>query len=287
MALATFDRLKPLLSRSERVHLQGWGEPFQNPHFFAMAQMARQADCRVSTTTGGLGMTVNRAEQLVRGGLDIVAFSLAGTDPVSNSTRQGMDFDQVCRSIRTLRQERLRQKAETPEIHLAYLLLASKVQAVTGLPALMQDLGVRRAVISTLDYLPEPGLEKETFALEDRGKIEEITALLQTTAAAADSLGLELYYDFPRPSGSGYGCSENIGSSLFVAADGAVSPCVFVGVPTGMSDRGNRIFGNICLHSPLEIWEDAAYRRFRSRLAEGDGDPACQTCPKRFIPAMR
>ena len=285
MTLATFDRLKPLLYRTKRVHLQGWGEPFQNPHFFAMAQMASEAGCKVSTTTGGLGMTVDRAERLVGGGLDIVAFSLAGTDSVSNNARQGMDFDQVCRSIHTLRQERLRQKAETPEIHIAYLLLASKVQAIIGLPALMEDLGVRRAVISTLDYLPEPGLEKEAFALEDGEKIEEITTLLQTTAAAAEHLGLELYYDFPRPSGSGYGCSENIGSSLFVAADGAVSPCVFVGVPTGMSDVGRRIFGNVCLHSPLEIWEDADYRLFRRRLAEGDGDPVCQSCPKRFTPA--
>ena len=287
MALATFDRLKPLLYRSERVHLQGWGEPFQNPHFFVMAQMARKAGCRVSTTTGGLGMTVDRAEQLIKGGFDIVAFSLAGTDPVSNSARQGMDFDQVCRSIRTLRQECLRQRVETPEIHLAYLLLGSKVQAVTGLPALMQDLGVRRAVISTLDYLPEPDLTKEAFSLEDQEKIVEITALLQTTAAAAERLGLELYYDFPRPSGSGYGCSEHVGSSLFVAADGAVSPCVFVNVPTGMSDAGRRIFGNVCLHSPLEIWEDPAYRRFRRRLAEGDGDPVCKACPKRFTPAKR
>jgi len=36
-------------------------------------------------------------------------------------------------------------------------------------------------------------------------------------------------------------------------------------------------------HDPLEIWESAAFRRFRDGLAGGDPDLPCRTCPKRYI----
>ena len=69
--------LWPLLRRSLRAHLQGWGEPLLHPRFFDFAAFARRAGCRVSTTTCGLGMDEDTAVRLVSGGLDVVAFSLA------------------------------------------------------------------------------------------------------------------------------------------------------------------------------------------------------------------
>ncbi len=39
---------------------------------------------------------------------------------------------------------------------------------------------------------------------------------------------LNFHYEFPRPVASENGCRENIGQSLFISADGGVSPCVFV-----------------------------------------------------------
>jgi MoaA/NifB/PqqE/SkfB family radical SAM enzyme len=282
MEMDTYGRLWPLMRRSARVHLQGWGEPFLNPAFFTMAAMAKKAGCNVSTTTCGLGMDPPRAEAIVKSGMDIVAFSLVGTDAASNAQRHGVDFDRVCQGIVTLVEARQRGKGEYPEVHLAYLLLASNSDAVAGLPALMQRLGVRHAVISTLDYLPEPGLKGEAFSLEEREKIEKMAALLQATAAEADRLHLNIHYEFPHAAASENGCRENIGQSLFISADGGVSPCVFVNVPAAITDPNRRVFGNVHEKDPLNIWESPEYRLFRSRLAGGEPDLPCRVCPKRF-----
>jgi MoaA/NifB/PqqE/SkfB family radical SAM enzyme len=284
MDMQTFARLQPLMGRAARVHLQGWGEPFLNVDFFAMAAMARRAGCKISTTTCGLGMDTARAEAVVASGFDIVAFSLVGTDAASNAQRHGVDFEQVCRGISTLRAARRRRRADGPEIHLAYLLLASNSQAVTGLPALMQRLEVAQAVISTLDYLPEPALAKEAFFPGERAKIEKTAALLRTTTAEADRLGLDVHYEFPRPTATGNGCRENIDRSLFVSATGDVSPCVFVNFPVTIADARHRVMGNVLEKDPLAIWQSAEYRIFRDRLRRGDADLPCQACAKRFHP---
>jgi radical SAM protein with 4Fe4S-binding SPASM domain len=247
-----------------------------------MAAMAKKAGCHVSTTTCGLGMNSDRAQSIIASDIDIVAFSLVGSDATGNTQRRGVDFNQVCQGISTLRAAKESCKSKYPEIHLAYLLLASNVEAVAGLPALMQRLGVDSAVISTLDYLAAPGLPGETFSLGDGEKIEQAATTLREAAAAAERLGLGFHYEFPLPATAGNGCRENIGSSLFVSVNGDVSPCVFVNIPAAIVDANRRVFGNVHENSPLNIWESDEYRLFRDRLAHGDADLPCRNCRKRF-----
>ncbi|MCU0560880.1 MAG: radical SAM protein [Desulfobacterales bacterium] len=283
MEMATFGRLWPLMRRSGRVHLQGWGEPLLNPAFFEMAALARKAGCQVSTTTCGLRMDDTLADAIVASGIDIVAFSLVGTDAESNAPRRGVDFERVCTAIATLQAVRRQRMGVHLEIHVAYLMLASTMEAVAGLPALMQRLGVHAAVVSTLDYLPEPGLEHEAFAPAESAKLARAGEILKQTAAAARGLGLGFHYELPDPDAAGTNCRENIRRSLYIAADGSVSPCVYVNVPVNTADPARRVFGNVRDQDPVAIWENADFRRFRERLACGDPDLPCQGCPKRYM----
>lgn len=283
MDMDTFSRLWPLLRQSTRVHLQGWGEPLLNPMFFDMAALGRKAGCAVSTTTCGLRIDTEIAAKLVKSGMDIVAFSLAGTDALSNASREGVDFERVCEAITTLKSAGREHKGTHLEIHIAYLMLASAMEAVAGLPALMQRLGVQAAVVSTLDYVAAPGLEAESFGPQETGRLERAAAILAETAAEARRLGLGFHYELPRSSASGTACRENIGRSLYVSADGGISPCVYLNVPADEIDSKHRVFGNVREQDPLEIWESADFRRFRERLAKGEPDQPCRTCPKRFM----
>jgi MoaA/NifB/PqqE/SkfB family radical SAM enzyme len=283
MDLETFGRLWPLMRRSGRVHLQGWGEPLLNPGFFDMAALARKAGCQVSTTTCGLRMDPELALRMVESGIDIVAFSLAGSDAASNAARQGVDFERVCEAVSTLQAVRRKRMGVHLEIHFAYLMLASNIAAVRGLPELMRRLGVHAAVISTLDYIPEPGLESEAFRPGESEKLARAAGVLAEAADECRRLGLGFHYELPSPGGAGNSCRENMQRSLFIAADGAVSPCIYVNVPAAPADPGRRIFGNVRTQDPLAIWESADFRRFRERLACGDPDLPCRGCPKRFM----
>ncbi len=283
MEMETFHRLWPLMRRSGRVHLQGWGEPLLNPAFFEMAALARKAGCQVSTTTCGLRMDEKLAYELVESGIDIVAFSLAGTDAVSNASRIGVDFDRVCEAITILQTVRRKRMGVHLEIHLAYLMLASAMEAVAGLPELMQRLGVHAAVVSTLDYIPEPGLAHEAFAPAETAKLAQANAILGRTAEDARGLGLDFHFELPHPDASGTSCRENISRSLYVSADGSVSPCVYVNLPATPADSRRRVFGNVRNQDPLQIWESPDFKRFRERLVCGDPDLSCRSCPKRYM----
>jgi MoaA/NifB/PqqE/SkfB family radical SAM enzyme len=280
MDMDTFSRLWRLMRRSSRVHLQGWGEPLLNASFFAMAGLARKAGCAVSTTTCGLLMNEEVAGKLVETGLDIVAFSLAGTDAASNASRRGVDFDRVCEAVSTLQNVRRSLKSVHPEVHIAYLMLASAADAVRGLPALMHRLGVHGAVISTLDYVPIPELASEAFGPHETEKLARASTVLRETDEEARRLGMGFHWALPNPDARGTSCRENIARSLIVAADGSISPCVYVNLPGGGSER--RIFGNVRDQDPLAIWESEDFRRFRDRLASGEPDLPCLTCVKRF-----
>ncbi|MFQ9489866.1 MAG: hypothetical protein ACLR0N_01920 [Bilophila wadsworthia] len=122
-----------------------------------------QGGCRVSTTTCGLRMDETLAGQIVESGIDIVAFSLVGTDEASNAPRAGVPFSRVREAVRTLQRVRKAKMGVHLELHFAYLMLASQMEAVEGLPDLMDELDVHAAVISTLDYIAAPGLEAEAF----------------------------------------------------------------------------------------------------------------------------
>ena len=282
MDMATFRRIGPLMRRSSRVHLQGWGEPLLNPAFFDMALAARRAGCQVSTTTCGVPMDPELARRIVASGIDVVAFSLAGTDAASNVSRRGVDFDRVCEAVITLQVARRGRRGAYPRIHLAYLMLASGMDAVAGLPALMQRLGVDAAIISTLDFVTEPALLPEAFTPDEPAKLARAADLLASVETEARRRGLELHWELPRPTASGTSCRESIGRSLFISADGWVSPCVSVNVPTGDRDPMRRVFGNVRDVDPTVIWESAGFRHFRERLDAGDPDLPCRSCPKRL-----
>lgn len=283
MAMDTFKRLWPAIRSSKRVHLQGWGEPLMSPDFFQMAALARKAGCAVSTTTCGLLINEEMARKIVDTGFDIIAFSLAGTDAATNSVRKGVDFGMVYQSISTLQKIRRACKGFHLQIHIAYMMLASAVEAVKSLPAMAGELGVHSVVVSTLDYVPDPGLEQEAFYPGGIEKLQAAAEILREAESAAESLGVDFHWSLPRSDAPGDKCRENISRSFFVASDGAVSPCVYVNLPIEGGHPYRLVFGNVNERDVLEIWADEKFRVFRERLSKGCPATICKKCPKRFM----
>lgn len=280
-----FAALWPLLRRARRAHLQGWGEPLLHPRFFDYADLALRAGCNVSTTSSGLKLAPEIASRLAASGMDLIAFSLVGTDAESNSPRVNVDFDAVAQSIKTLRQAiRETETAQPLEIHIAYLMLADRMEAVKKLPALMDELDVDMAIVSTLDYLALPEQRELAFNPQDEAKIARAREILEPAAEQAASSGRVLHFSLPgkETAPSRGGCRENIGSSLFIDADGNISPCVYLNVPGDDPDEKRRVYGNCAQANPLDIWRCEEYRQFRSRLKNNEPDTACLNCPKRF-----
>jgi uncharacterized radical SAM superfamily Fe-S cluster-containing enzyme len=78
LSFENFKTLLPIIAYTKMVHLQGWGEPFLHPHLFEMIVLAKKTGCKVGTTTNGMLLNRRRIDQLVKSGIDHVAFSLTG-----------------------------------------------------------------------------------------------------------------------------------------------------------------------------------------------------------------
>lgn len=288
MSAETFASLWPLLRRSSRAHLQGWGEPLLHPRFFDFAALARKAGCEISTTSCGLVMNDDIADKIISSGMDMIAFSLAGTDGKSNDARNNVDFEKVCANIKFLR-AKIREFAARngpgsgPEIHIAYLLLADRMEAVATLADLMDRLDVQAAIISTLDYLALPQHSELAFRPGERAKIESARVLLERAGEQASSAGRVLYWALPGEEAvaTSGGCRENIARSLYVDAEGNISPCVYLNVP-GAKTENCRVFGNSRQKDPWLTWSDEEFASFRGALLANRPNTACRDCPKRF-----
>ena len=277
----TFAALYPIMQKTSRVHLQGWGEPFLNPWFMDFVELARRAGCAVSTTTCGLRMDEALAEALVESGVDIIAFSLVGTDEESNAARAGVPFARVEEAVRMLQAARKKHNAVHLEIHLAYLMLASNVEAVRGLPRLMEEWGVHAVVVSTMDYIPSPEMEHEAFAPHEREKIEAARVVLEEVGASVRASGRDFYASLPAPTPAPC-CRERAHRTLYADASGEISPCVYLNVPMDAEQPRRTVFGQVNETSPLEIWERPDYVAFRTLVETADPPAACVSCAKRF-----
>ena len=277
----TFAALYPIMQKTTRVHLQGWGEPFLNPWFMDFVELARRAGCAVSTTTCGLRMDEALAEELVESGVDIIAFSLVGTDEESNAARAGVPFSRVEEAVRMLQAARKKHNAVHLEIHLAYLMLASNVEAVRGLPKLMDDWGVHAVVVSTMDYIPSPEMEHEAFAPHEREKIEAARVVLEEVGAAVRASGRDFYASLPAPAPAPC-CRERAHRTLYADASGEISPCVYLNVPMDAEQPRRTVFGQVNETSSLEIWARPDYVAFRTLVETADPPAACVSCAKRF-----
>ena len=281
MSPETFAALWPLMLRSSRVHLQGWGEPFLHPHFMEFTRLALRAGCRVSTTTCGLCMNEKLAEELVDSGVDIVAFSLTGTDAASNAARVNVPFDSVRNAVLTLQRVRKARQGVHLELHLAYLLLASQMSALNGLPKLMDDWALHAVVVSTLDYLPTSALAQEAFLPFEREKIEFARTVLHDIGTQIRQSGHDFYASLPMENPAPQ-CRERVHKTLYVSAKGDISPCVYLNVPSVPQDPRTTVFGSVAKEDPLHIWAREDYQAFRQAVHTDMPPSACVACPKRY-----
>lgn len=289
LPLDTFRKLEPAFAKSRHVHLQGWGEPFLHPDFFDMVAIAKAAGCWVGTTTNGMLLNRDRITRMIESGVDIIAFSLAGTGETNNVIRKGTSLKKVLEAIQALDREKRERGRERPEIHVAYMLFRSGMGELEALPALLDGLGVSQVVVSTLDFVPTDELRKESVIPATEEGYLEICSRLDHLVEAGREKGLSVHYHLVSPDKRREVCTENIQRALCISSDGAVTPCMYTNLRvsgTYYDLKGKRVscermvFGNIYEKEVKDIWKEKSYSAFRRSFCKGELAPTCQKCPK-------
>jgi MoaA/NifB/PqqE/SkfB family radical SAM enzyme len=290
LSLKTFRHLAPAFAKTRLIHLQGWGEPFLNPELFAMIQLAKDAGCRVGTTTNGMLLEAGVLHRLVDLEVDILAFSLAGVDEQNDLRRRGASIKKVLEAMGQLNRIKLEKGKTKPEVHVAYMLLRSGIADLAKLPSVLQGLGVSQVVISTLDFVPSGDLTTEALLVSDNREDSGLETQLAALVKSGQAHGLKIHCQFRSGTRTGRVCTENVQRALVVSSTGEVSPCVFTNLPVngavtyavrGQERPYRRLsLGNVREHSLAKIWGQVSYRRFRNSFYEGGPPQICRSCLK-------
>ncbi|MDQ7785249.1 MAG: SPASM domain-containing protein, partial [Desulfomonilaceae bacterium] len=258
-------------------------------------RVARECGCRVGTTTNGMLCVEETPDRMVREGLSIVGFSLAGTDESQDAIRRGTRLESVLRAITKLDEAKKRLGSSVPEIHVAYIWLNSQFEAVKQLPEVLEGTGVGQVVISTLDFVPHPTLAVECLQANDKVEETFLRGVMSQVLEDGRKRGLEIHCRFATRLGPPGICTENVTRALVVSSRGHVCPCVFRNVPIDENHRpGDNApytpprlaFGDINRQSLADIWRGKDYKAFRKTHAAGKGSDVCGPCTKLFCSAQ-
>ncbi len=271
LSIATFSSLKNIFKNTDGVHLQGWGESLMLPDLCTYITIAKKYGCRVSFTTNGSLMDVEMASRLIRSGVDGITFSMAGgSKEVQDPLRGKNSFEKLDASLSILADVKKKQHSAAPTVAVSYLLTPA---TITDLPRAVRWCGKRGVSLFVGVHLTHAAdriqQSLQLFPVhENRYKW-----IIRRAHVQAVISGVQLKMPSLLPSLLPV-CSKNPIQNLSIAADGSVSPCVFLNAPMVQSingfGKGQPVglspfhFGNIN-QKPLEkIWNSESYRDFRN-----------------------
>ena len=264
--------------------------------------MAKKAGCMVGTTTNCMMLDSDKISELIDEGIDIIGFSLAGIDERNDSIRKGTQISKVLKCIDEIHRIKNSKSVDNPRIHIAYMLLKSGLKDIHKLPAIIENAGVDQTVISSLSFVVNEDMEKETLLTSDDRDCRTLMSSLSEIQKEGESRGVDIAFNIVSPLMEESYCSENIERALVIGSDGSVSPCVMGLIPATGDNyyyfRENRmplekmVFGNIAEEELNTIWHKKECRDFlRAHKHRGGFETrlcdSCKNCHKRFIMDFR
>jgi len=275
MSLEDFKKLLPFLSEAEAVVLEGWGESLLHKHLIECIRLAKQEGPRAGFVTSGMGLNEAYISELLKAGVDFMGFSLSGaTAKTHNYIRVNSDLDELVKNIHALQEMKARENLVNPQLHIVYLLLKENVREVPALIQLAQDLGIQEVILIHLSHVSNAWQEEEKLFCTDG--LDDFERILQEAEEKAREGKITLHCPSLSPREIEV-CAEDPLRNLYIAVDGAVSPCVYLNppVPTpfkrifqGREFQVEKVsFGNL-FRKPLDrLWKDRDYAHFRECFA--------------------
>jgi MoaA/NifB/PqqE/SkfB family radical SAM enzyme len=297
LPLQVFERLIPAFAGTNLVYLQGWGEPFMHPDFFAMLQIAKKAGCLVGTTSNATLLTEKTIERLVAEGLDVIGFSLAGIDGKNDVIRKGTSIKKTLSCIAAFQRAKSKYGRENPRIHIAYMLLASGLTDIERLPEFLANTGADQTVISSLSLAVSQAMDDESRLVRVPEDLAQLKQRLPEVKNAAAKRGAEVHFHLVAPQLADFKCSENVAQAVVAGSDGSISPCVFTGMPVLGENyyyfkgqkriQQNLSFGNIQTEDLNIIWHQKGCKEFMRAHFGGRMPAVCRNCYKGFVGELK
>jgi len=287
MAPTTFDRLVAQLQdlpQLREVVFGGYGEPFAHPRILDYLAAVKGLGLKVTVSTNGMLLDEERAELLVRLGVDAVTVSLDGTDPDTYAdVRRGADLRTVLDNIEELNRIKVEQRTSFPRLGIEFVALKQNVAELPDLLRLAGRLGANRAIVThVLPHTPPMAAE----ALYSRDGAESLPVPTGWPVKSGDWL-LWGTMELPRMNwGAERRCRFITSKALVVGWDGGVSPCYALSHSYPYTIFGRRkevtryTLGNVNESTLAQRWTADEYVCFRAEVRRFNF-PSCVDCDLR------
>ncbi|MEM3545175.1 MAG: radical SAM/SPASM domain-containing protein [Nitrososphaerota archaeon] len=233
LSLEDYLRLVEYFEGFKVIWLQGWGEPLLSKHIFEMVKIASKNDGLIGLTTNATLLTESVSEKLIENGVKTIAVSIAGSRKETHeSIRVGTNFNKIIENVQCL--ERLRRSRNARDLRIIFTFLRIK-QNIRELPEVVElasRLNVDEIVGTNIDYIPsKKHYEMKVFSYLGEDPPKEYVEIIKESEERARENGISIY-NYPLMMGEVAVCSENPVENIYISHDGAVSPCVYLNVPT-------------------------------------------------------
>jgi MoaA/NifB/PqqE/SkfB family radical SAM enzyme len=289
----TLDELRHVVDQVallRRVVLHGVGEPLLNRDLPAMiAYLKRRADPpQVLFNSNAILLTVEWQQGLMEAGLDEYRISTDAAHPELYARIRGVDaFDQMVANV-TAFARRIREEGGGPRLSLWLTAIQENLTQLPDLVRLAHQLGVGEVYVQRLVYHGQ-GLARHEQALframqnaeeallgEAETLAEQLDIVFRASGATTPRDSLMPLDGNWRP----WAQCRRPSKLMYISANGNVLPCCLS--PFTTRDYEGLILGNACQASLAEIWNGAAYRRFRAALQSDTPWESCDRCGIRW-----
>lgn len=237
------------------------GEPFVHDGLCDMVAYAAERGIKVSVSTNGHFLDSDeRAEAVVRSGLDHLIVSLDGATPQTYQMyRRGGDFDKVVAGIRTLLGVREKMGAGLPLVDLRFIPMRQNEHEIPAIRKLASDLCVD--ILSFKTYNPALGHEGETDECLPKNEAHR--------RFSYDTGG--------RPIRNGENLCAKLWNTISVRWDGSVVPC-------NCDYQDDFILGRLEEQTLPEIWRGDVFADYRKSFRDAWAEhPLCNSCTYAYM----
>ena len=231
------------------------GEPYLNPQFLDMVQLASERNIYTTTSTNAHFLDEDNAKRTVESGLNRLIISIDGASQETyESYRKEGDLSQVLEGTKSVLKWRKQLNVKGPKVVWQFLVVKPNEHEIPEIKRLAKEYGVDKVAFKTAqiyDYEKGneliPSIDKYSrYRLNDDG-----------TYAIKNELENKCW---------------KMWQSCVVTWDGQVIPCCF-------DKDASHSMGNIAESSFKEIWRSKSYQNFRNALLTSRSEiEICKNC---------
>ena len=292
LTLEEFVVIAEQFPKMQRALLHGIGEPLLNRGLPEIIAYLKGRNIEVIINSNGTLLSPAWQENLINSGLDEYRCSIDGAKDETYARIRGANLlPKLRKGLEELVRTKARLGSATPRISIWCVATRENLEELPDLLRLAARLGVPEVYLQRMVYFAKEPDEQYGMARDEKAIFGKFNDYQDEVIEKCSRLSQELEVEFrasgardplnsfaaARPSDfAPWQACLRPWTTAYVTANGNCLPCCIS--PFATNDYESLILGNLFERPFADIWNDALYQDFRTRLLSDHPHQACSSC---------